>query len=128
MISKLAMTAVLGAALATSTAHAQFQIGVDVGSTFGSVPLVGTPRYYVSPYDSYYASPNYYAPSANYYYTPGYSSGYSYYSAPSYYSSPGISIGIGSGYYGGGWNRGYYGGGWNRGYGYNRGYGGRRWR
>ena len=128
MINKLAMTAVLGAALATSTASAQFRIGVDVGSNFGSVPLVGTPSYYVSPYDSYYSSPSYYAPSASYYYTPGYSSGYSYYSAPSYYSSPGISIVIGSGYYGGGWNRGYYGGGWNRGYGYSRGYGGRRWR
>jgi hypothetical protein len=128
MISKLAITAVLGTALATSTANAQFQIGVDVGSTFGSVPLVGTPRYYVSPYDSYYSSPSYYTPSTSYYYTPGYSTGYSYYSTPSYYySSPGISTGIGNGVYGG-WNRGYYDGGWNRGWGYNRGWGGRRWR
>ena len=131
MISKLAMTAVLGAALATSTANAQFRVGVDVGSNFGSVPLVGTPSYYVSPYDSYsyYSSPSYYyTPSTSYYYTPGYNTGYSYYSTPSYYySSPGVSIGFGNRYYGG-WNSGYYGSGWNRGWGYNRGWGGRRWR
>jgi len=115
MISKLAMTAVLGAALATSTANAQFQVGVDVSSNFGSVPLVGTPTYYVSPYDSYYySSPSYYTPGTTYYYTPSYSSystapGYYYYGGPGYYS---------------GWNRSYYSG-WNS---PNYWRGGRRWR
>lgn len=118
MMSKLAITAILGSALAASTANAQFQVGVDVGSSFGSVPLVGTPSYYVSPYDSYYYS------------APGYYSTYS--TGPSFYvGTPGLSIGIGNGYYGG-WGRSYYGGwngGWNRGYYGGRGYyRGGRWR
>ena len=125
MFSKLAITAVLGAALATSSANAQFQVGVDVGSNFGSTPLVGTPTYYVSPYDyNYYSSSSYYTPGTSYYYSPGYTG---YYSSPSYYSTPGVSIGIGNGYYSG-WNQPYYG--WNNGWN-NRGYwrgGGRRWR
>jgi len=124
MFSKMAITAVIGAALAASAANAQFQVGIDVGSNFGSVPLVGTPTYYVSPYDNYYySSPSYYvSPGATYYSTPGttyYTPSYS-----SYYSSPGYYYYSGPGYYNG-WNSGYYNGWSNRGYW--RG-GGRRWR
>src|SRR5262245_15838394 len=124
MFSKMAMTAVLGAALAASAANAQFQIGVDVSSNFATTQ-VGTPTYYVTPYDNttYYSSPSYYyTPGTTSYYTPG----TSYYtpSYSSYYSSPGYYYYSGPGYYSG-WNRGYYGGWANSGYW--RG-GGRRWR
>src|SRR5262245_54066439 len=99
MTTKLAITACLGLVLAASTAQAQFRIGVDVSSNFGSAPLRGTPTYVFGPYYdgwSYYYAPDYYAPG--YYYSPS-----SYYYSPgaSYYlATPGISIGVGRPYWG----------------------------
>lgn len=113
MKTKWALATALGSLVAISTAQAQFRIGADVSSNFGSAPLRGTPTYVYGPYYdgwSYYNAPAYYPPSY-------YGSTPSYYSTPSFYSSgvvydystPGVSIGVGQPYFGGYYSRPYYG-------------------
>ena len=107
-MKELTIIAVLGAAIAASTANAQVQLGVNVGTAQNYVP---NSSYYVTPNSTYFYS------RPSYYYYP------ETYSGSTYYTTPGFGVSVGAPYVGWGptysyrpWGNRYY---WG---------GGRRWR